>query len=92
MPEHETPELKAVHVACNQDGDEYYSVGYAGVTDIKWSRTEGHMGWLRTVCVYINGELSSEHPFTNCLGVHYVRPEALAKEAETWPGQADVEN
>lgn len=63
--------LKAVHVACNNDGDEYYEYGKAGVTDVKWGWTNGSMSALLTVQVFVCGKISSEHVFVNVLGVTY---------------------
>ncbi|NIA72455.1 hypothetical protein HBA54_28100 [Pelagibius litoralis] len=87
--------LKAVHVATTPDGDEYYEVGrggvtsiewggvtsieWGGVTSIEWGGISGHMAELDTVRVFVNGQLSSEHPFCNCLGVFFAK---LTKESE----------
>lgn len=70
-PERTKLQIRAVHVACNQDGDEYYEVGRAGVTSIEWGNTSGHMAALLTIAVYRNDELHSEHIFTNVLSVIY---------------------
>lgn len=66
------PPLKAVHVACNNDGDEFYQIG-TDVTSIEWGETNGHMAPLATIRVFKGGQLHSEHPFCNVLGVYYQR-------------------
>jgi hypothetical protein len=69
-------QIRAVHVACNQDGDESYQVGRGGVTSIEWGNTDGHMAHLLTIAVYRNDELHSEHIFSNVLSVIYAAVEA----------------
>jgi hypothetical protein len=66
--------LKAVHVACNNDGDEYYGIGQGDVTAIEWGELPGLHCMLDTVKVYRSGALHSEHPFHNCLGVYFAQP------------------
>lgn len=51
---------------------ELYILGLSGVTDIKWSVTHGPYSMLDTIQVYKHGQLSSEHPFTNCQGVYFL--------------------
>ncbi len=63
--------LKAVHVSANNDGDEYYAVGFADVTAIKWDWANGSGAAIQTVQVFKNGHLHSEHPFPNVLSVYY---------------------
>ena len=72
--------LIAVHVSCNQDGDEYHKVGFGDVTAVKWGLTSGHMAVLQTVQVFKDGKLFSEHPFSNVLGVYYDNPEPPAHQ------------
>lgn len=63
--------LRSVTVSEFEGGGETYTVGYGGVTAIDWGSTSGHMAELKTVLVYKNGALHSEHPFANVLGVYY---------------------
>ena len=63
--------LIAVHVASNNDGDEYYCVGTNGVTAIEWSKTNGHHAHLLTVQVHRGDHLSAEFIYANVLGVTY---------------------
>jgi hypothetical protein len=63
--------IKAVHVSSNNDGDEYYEVGRNDVTVIEWDGMNGHMATLDTIKVFNSGQLHSEHPFCNVLGVYY---------------------
>ena len=63
--------LKAVHVSANNDGDEYYGVGYGDVTAIEWGVTNGSLAKIQTIRVFKNGHLHSEHPFPNVLGVFF---------------------
>ena len=70
-------ELIAVHVACNNDGDEFYNVGERDVTAIVWGETNGHMAPLKTIVVYKDSKLHSEHPFSCVLGVYYKQPSEI---------------
>ena len=50
---------------------EYYSVGYNGVTEIKWGKTAGPMSWLLTLQVFKGDAMASEHLFWKVSGVYY---------------------
>lgn len=63
--------LRAIQVFACEGADEYYEVGRNNVTAIEWGSTNGHMAPLATVKVYRDGNLHSEHPFCNVLGVYY---------------------
>ena len=63
--------LRAVSVSCTNDGDEYWTVGRDDVTAIEWSSMPGQYIDLPTISVFRNGQLASEHPFANILGVYY---------------------
>ncbi len=73
MDDQDRPNLpiNAVSVAETDNGGEYYKVGYADVTAIEWSVTNGSLAEIQTIRVFKNGHLHSEHPFTNVLGVFY---------------------
>lgn len=67
--------LQAVSVSETNNGEEFYRVGFAGVTKIEWSETSGHMASLLTIQVWKDNKLHSEHPFSNVLGVYYAKGE-----------------
>lgn len=70
------PRLIAVSVSETNHGSEFYEVGKNNVSSIEWGSTDGHMAALATVRVFKDGALSSEHPFSNVLGVYYDLKEA----------------
>ena len=72
MPD-ELPNLPliAVQIFCTDDGDEFYKVGFNDVTAIEWNQTNGSMAAIRTIRVFKNNHLHSEHPFPNVLSVYY---------------------
>lgn len=71
--ENQTKELKALSVWYSNDGEgqEYFEVGKYNVTAIGWGTTSGPYCDLKTVRVFIDGNLSSEFPFANTVGVYY---------------------
>ncbi|NIA70734.1 hypothetical protein HBA54_19220 [Pelagibius litoralis] len=70
-----TEKLRAVTVSMGETYNEHFEVGLGDVTSIEWGTINGHMAHLDTVRVFVNGKLSSEHPFCNCLSVFFVPQE-----------------
>lgn len=63
--------LKSVHIGMGETWNYEFTVGLDGVTAIEWGSMNGHMAPLPTVRVFKNGQLHSEHPFCNCIGVEF---------------------
>lgn len=66
-----TEKLRAVCVKTTEEAQEYYEVGLRDTTAIEWGMVSGHMAGLDTVRVFVNGQLHSEHPFSNVEGVYF---------------------
>jgi hypothetical protein len=67
-----TEKLIGVHVSPTSN----YLVGFADVTAVEWGEAPGHMAMLDTVRVFVNGQLHSEHTFTQVLGVYFAKPDS----------------
>lgn len=66
-----TEKLRAITVSMGEGYNEHYAVGQGGVTSLRWGETNGHMAKLDTVQVFVDGKLSSEHVYPNCLSVFF---------------------